>query len=119
MRSYRINVENTGDSFACRADENVLRAMAALGHRYIPVGCRGGGCGVCKVLVVRGSYHCQPMSRSHISVEEEKCGHALACKLVPESGLSLRVLGLVQRNILRSKNQAVRRYWQTVCEDHA
>ena len=49
-----------------------------------------------------------------ISADDEQRGLALACRLVPTSALSLRVLGPVHRNILRSKNRAVTDYWQSV-----
>ena len=119
MTSYRINIENTGDSFLCHKDEPVLTAMITLGHRGIPVGCRGGGCGVCKVQVTNGDYHCRKMSRAHVSVAEESEGFVLACQLMPESGLTLRVDGALQKNILKSKNRAVTDYWKSVIRGEA
>lgn len=67
--------------------------MEVLGRRGIPVGCRGGGCGVCKVQVVEGAYHTRKMSRACLSEEEEADGVVLACKLFPESDLALQVVG--------------------------
>ena len=38
----------------CDEEQNVLAAMERLGRKGIPVGCRGGGCGVCRVQVTYG-----------------------------------------------------------------
>ena len=91
---FQISIENSADAFPCRGDQNVLNAMELLGRKGIPVGCRGGGCGVCRVRVLDGgSYHNERMSRGHISEADEESGLTLACKLYPESDLRLRVLG--------------------------
>ena len=53
----------------------------------IPVGCRGGGCGVCRIRVVAGEYTTRRMSRKHVSEADEAAGIALACRVVPASDL--------------------------------
>lgn len=63
------------------------------GGRAIPVGCRGGGCGVCRVRVLDGRYTTGVMSAACVTPEEKEQGVALACKLFAESDLSLQVLG--------------------------
>ena len=67
--------------------------MEKLGRRGIPVGCRNGGCGVCKVLVLDGSCERRVMSRAHVGLDEEAQGYALACRITPTSDLSVRVIG--------------------------
>ena len=75
--------------------------MEQLGRKEIPVGCRGGGCGVCRVQVLDGGeYHTGKMSRAQVSVEDEAKGMCLACKLVPESDLQLKVVGKWQNQFL-------------------
>jgi ferredoxin len=64
--------------------------MHALGRRDIPVGCRGGGCGVCKIEVVSGTYVIGKMSRVHVSLEDEARGIVLACQVRPRSDLVVR-----------------------------
>ncbi|GLR64549.1 hypothetical protein GCM10007878_19870 [Marinospirillum insulare] len=64
-------------------------AMAKLSQRAIHVGCRGGGCGLCKVKVLQGDYQTKRMSKAHISEEEAAMGFALACRLTPLSDLEL------------------------------
>jgi ferredoxin len=94
----RIHIENCGESFDCAATLNVLRAMECLGRKGIPVGCRGGGCGVCKVRVLRGQYRTDKMSRACVSEEEQRQGFALACRLFANQGeLHLQVVGKMRR----------------------
>ena len=57
----------------------------------LPVGCRRGGCGVCRVRVREGNFTRDPMSRAHVSAEEEAGGVVLACCIYPRSELSLRL----------------------------
>ena len=101
MSTYEITIEDSEDAFKCLADKNVLKAMEQLGREGIPVGCRGGGCGVCRVQVIGGGvYHTGKMSREQVSVEDEKKGFCLACKLIPDSDLQLRVLGKWQKQFV-------------------
>lgn len=96
--SYLIHIEGQPDSFACDNQQNVLQAMQRVGRKGIAVGCRGGGCGACRVRVVRGDYRCERMSRDQVSEQEQRAGIALACKIIPQSDLHIAVLGLKPRN---------------------
>lgn len=96
-KMHRIDIVNGGDSFGCAADRDVLRAMECLGRKGIPVGCRGGGCGVCKVRVIEGAFRTGVMSRACVSSEEQADGYALACKLFAEGPLRLQVVGKMSR----------------------
>ena len=87
---FRITVEDGDARFPCPAHERVLLAMERQGLKHLPVGCRGGGCGVCRVRVIRGCYRTGKMSRAHVSTGDETVGIALACQLIPESDLALR-----------------------------
>lgn len=97
MSVFQIKLCETGESFACDSAQSVLEGMARLGRRGIPVGCRGGGCGVCKVEVVSGCIERKAMSRSHVSAEDEEMGRVLACRILPGSDLELRVIGGMKR----------------------
>ena len=48
MNRYEVLIEDTGERYDCREDRNLLEGMEALGRKGVPVGCRHGGCGVCK-----------------------------------------------------------------------
>lgn len=98
---HAVTIVDTGEVFACADGESVLHGLARTGRRGIPVGCRGGGCGVCKVEVVAGAYDKQVMSRAHVSVEEEAGGRVLACRIRPRDDLEVRVIGLLNKAVLR------------------
>ena len=59
----------------------------------INVGCKGGGCGVCKVRVLEGNYRHKPMSKAHITNEELGQGIVLACRIFPTSDLTVLAIG--------------------------
>lgn len=90
MQAHLITIDGTHESFRCRDDMHVLDAMERAACCAIPVGCRNGGCGACKVRVLSGRYARRKMSRAVVSVEEEAQGYTLACKTYPQSDLQLR-----------------------------
>ena len=102
---FRITLENGDAPFSCSARERVLLAMERQGLKHLPVGCRGGGCGVCRVRVTSGRYRTGKMSRAHVSTGDEAVGIALACQLIPESDLALR-------RAARGGHDARKRPWQ-------
>ncbi len=65
----------------------VLHAMIRAAQRCIPVGCRGGGCGACRVRVLAGTYATRRMSRRHVSPVDEADQIVLACRLLPSSDI--------------------------------
>ena len=99
--SFEVVLGESGERVRCLEGENVLRAMERLNRRGIPVGCRGGGCGVCKVRVTQGRYAVQKQSRAHVSLEDEAAGYALACKLLPQTDLELQVVGQMRGALLK------------------
>ncbi len=101
MQKFEICIDNTGERYACADSRSVLEGMEALGKKGIPVGCRQGGCGVCKVQVNEGSYTKRVMSRAHISAEEEASGCVLSCRIKPTSDLRVSVIGAMKKNVCR------------------
>lgn len=97
MERFTILIRDTGESFACTADKSILGGMESLGRKGIPVGCRNGGCGVCKVQILAGRIRRRVMSRAHISEAEEAAGYALACRSHPEADVELTVIGKMAR----------------------
>lgn len=67
----------------------LLAGLEAAGSDAVPVGCRGGGCGACRVNVLSGDYDKKKMSRAHVSEAEEKAGMVLACRTLPKSDLRI------------------------------
>ena len=93
-----VTIIQTGEVYACRAEESLLAGMARLGRRGIPVGCLGGGCGVCKVRLLKGTARkLGPVSRAHVSMQEEEQGYTLACRASPECAVELEVVGKLQK----------------------
>jgi ferredoxin len=86
---WRIRVEGTGNEFECSEDEPVLIAMMKAYVADLSVGCRRGGCGLCRTRVLDGEFHVEKMSRAHVDVQEEKQGIALACRLYPRSDMTI------------------------------
>ncbi|PWR17513.1 2Fe-2S iron-sulfur cluster binding domain-containing protein [Zavarzinia aquatilis] len=88
---HTIRVENCGDHFTCPEGEGVLQAMEKQGRSSIPVGCRSGGCGRCRVEVTDGAFKAGPMSRRHVSEAEGGQALVLACRIYPRSDLTIRL----------------------------
>lgn len=99
--TVQITIEDTGDVFPCAETKHLLAGMIQLGKKGIPVGCRSGGCGVCKVKVLSGDYTSKKMSRDHVTEDEEHQGVVLACRVFPQTDLKLSVIGHLRKAIMR------------------
>ena len=77
----------SGERFCGRHGETLLSIFERENCSFVPAGCRGGGCGICKIRVRSGSYRLGKMSRAHVSDEERADGVALACRVYPQSDL--------------------------------
>ncbi len=78
-----------GNRFSCARDEKVLIAMEKAGIKEIKVGCRGGGCGACRVHVDAGEVERLRMAKIHVSDIDADQGFALSCRIKPISDLQL------------------------------
>ena len=105
---FQVTIENTDETFRCRDEDNVLQAMEQLRRKGIPVGCRNGGCGVCKVKVIEGRYAKKKMSRAVVSEEDEARGCVLACRIYPQSDLRVRVEGKMLRAVVAAGGDSIR-----------
>jgi ferredoxin len=93
-----VCVAQTGETYPCATTESLLRGMLKLGRKGIPAGCVNGGCGVCKVRIVEGTVtSLGPVSREHVSVEEECCGITLACRVAPATAVRLEAVGKFEK----------------------
>ena len=100
VEKHAVLVVETNEVYLCASAETLLEGMARIGRKCIPVGCVNGGCGVCKVTIVKGKVHkCGPMSRAHVSEEEELQGVLLACRAMPMSAIELEVIGKMKKAI--------------------
>ena len=73
-RRFQIDLEGHGLASAYEGERALVALERAQGFgqlknmpRRLPVGCRRGGSGVCRVRVLSGEYRSDRMSRSHIS----------------------------------------------------
>ena len=91
-RTHRCTVVDSDATvtFDVRDGGRLLHEMIAHRGTAISVGCRGGGCGVCRVRVIEGSYTTKRMSRRHVSEADEAAGIVLACRTVPTSDITVR-----------------------------
>ena len=111
---HLVHIENSGEDYLCAPDQNLLRGMEVLGRRGIPVGCRGGGCGVCKVRITAGEYEARKMSKSCVSEEELAQGVVLACRVYPQGEISLDVVGKMAKSVCKGAEAPAP---QTTCFD--
>lgn len=97
-----VRIQCTGDEYLCGPDESLLKGMLRLGKRGIPAGCVSGGCGVCKIRVLEGEVRSLgPISRAHVSEEEEAQGHTLACRVAPTGNVLIEVNAPLQKPLRR------------------
>lgn len=97
MARHLIKLVDTGETFFCREEQYLLQGMQSfqIGMKMIdviPVGCRGGGCGICRIKIHSGEYEAKKMSRKHVSQEDLAGGVALACRIYPRGELHIEVL---------------------------
>ncbi|GAA6142723.1 2Fe-2S iron-sulfur cluster-binding protein [Hydrogenophaga sp. 5NK40-0174] len=102
MPSYNITIEDTRETYPCADERDLLKGMERLGKKGVPVGCRNGGCGICKVHIESGEFRTRVMSRAHVTAEEEQAGTVLACRAYPLSDVRLSVIGLMKKNVCRT-----------------
>jgi ferredoxin len=101
-KAVTVHIRDTGESYRCQTDESLLTGMHKLGKRGIPVGCRNGGCSVCKVQVLTGDYQqIRAMSREYVSDDDLATGRVLACCVAPKGELELAVIGKLHKAITR------------------
>lgn len=86
---HRVTIDGESGGFSCRSDQTVIEAMRAAGRSDLSYGCRGGGCGVCRVEVKAGDYASLPMSTACVSPDQQKAGLVLACRIRPRGDLTL------------------------------
>lgn len=98
----QVLVEQTGESYPCAINESLLKGMLRLGRKGIPAGCVNGGCGVCKVRITEGAIQpLAPVSRAHVTCDEEAKGYTLACRVAPATAVRLQVAGRFEKQFSR------------------
>ncbi len=88
-KKFQVEVVNCQQSFTALEGCSLLMSMERSGTQAIKVGCRGGGCGMCKIRVMKGRYISKRMSRAHVSESDEQQGLVLACRVFPQEDLTI------------------------------
>ncbi len=105
---FRVTIDEGSHSFVCDQDQAVLSAMLASGCQSLKVGCRSGGCGVCRVQIVEGEWEAGTMSQAQVDAEAQRQGYSLACRLYPRSDLRLRAVGRLVSAVAGKRDGALR-----------
>ncbi|HUY48289.1 MAG TPA: 2Fe-2S iron-sulfur cluster binding domain-containing protein [Streptosporangiaceae bacterium] len=77
----KVQVVPLGAAYDCRDDETLLAGALREG-RYLRYGCRHGGCGSCRILLVEGDVE-QSGSSFALPASDRADGWVLACASVP------------------------------------
>lgn len=93
MKKHVVTVINEGGTsrFLCPEHKDLLTASEQAGCLCLPRGCRRGGCGICRVQVIKGSAEpMREMSAEHVTSEDLKNGTVLACCVRPGGPVTVR-----------------------------
>ncbi|MFV0462002.1 MAG: 2Fe-2S iron-sulfur cluster-binding protein [Nostocoides sp.] len=84
-----VTIDPTGEQIWLEPEETILSGLYKAGYAYT-VGCRRGGCAICKVDCGTGefSYH-RPIADSVLSAEERHDGTCLSCRAVPTTDVTI------------------------------
>lgn len=86
-----IIVQPTGTEIHIDPGETVLSGLQKAGYAYT-VGCRRGGCGICKIDVLSGTFsYNRPVADSVLSGEERADGTCLSCRACPTEDLTIQM----------------------------
>jgi CDP-4-dehydro-6-deoxyglucose reductase len=78
-----VTVLPDGVRISAADGETVLAALGRAGLRY-RIGCRRGGCGICKLQLIGGEVRYEkPVAESVLSDDEKVEGICLSCRAVP------------------------------------
>jgi CDP-4-dehydro-6-deoxyglucose reductase len=86
-----VTVYPSGEVIYLDPGETVLSGLYKAGYAYA-VGCRRGGCAVCKVDCLRGQFdYNHPVAETVLTVDERAGGTCLTCRAVPEGDITVEM----------------------------
>lgn len=86
-----IIVQPSGTEIHVDPGDTLLVGLQKAGYAYT-VGCRRGGCGICKIDVLVGDFsYCRPVADTVITTQERSDGTCLSCRAVPEDDLTIQL----------------------------
>lgn len=84
-----LSVHPTGERIAVAEGETVLEALYNAGYAY-RIGCRRGGCAICKVDLLSGSVTYNAAVCETVLTEDERAaGTCLSCRAVPDGPVTI------------------------------
>lgn len=85
-------VEPNGVEVPVADQDTIMGALNKAGYTFL-VGCRRGGCGICKVQVLEGEIeHNRPVAESALPADERERGTCLGCRAVPRGDIRITLL---------------------------
>lgn len=88
-----VTIDPTGEEIYLEPGETILTGLYKAGYAYT-VGCRRGGCAICKVDTVAGKFsYNRPVAETVITPEERADGTCLTCRAVPDGDITIRLRG--------------------------
>lgn len=86
-----VTVHPTGEVIHLEPGETILAGLYKAGYAYT-VGCKRGGCAICKVDCHHGEFsYNRPVADSVISQDERIDGTCLSCRAVPDSDITIEL----------------------------
>jgi CDP-4-dehydro-6-deoxyglucose reductase, E3 len=98
---YTITLRPVGSTVACGPEETVLAAILRVGASVM-FGCRGGGCGTCKMRLTSGQIEHGRCSAAVLLDEEKTRGWFLSCQARALSDLTIELSAANKYRVLRS-----------------
>src|SRR5499425_1091721 len=96
---YAITLSPMGAIVSCQAEETVLAAILGSGVS-VTFGCRGGGCGTCKMRAISGRVEHGRCSAAVLSEEERASGWFLSCQARPLADLTIELTAANKYRVL-------------------
>jgi ferredoxin len=95
-----ITVQPGGDQVRIGEGEALLEGLFRAGYAY-RVGCKRGGCGVCKVDLVEGEVtYSHTVADTVLTAQERAEGTCLSCRAVPDGDVTIAL----REDVLRCTN---------------
>ena len=98
---YTITLSPVGNTVPCRPEETVLAAILRSGASVV-FGCRGGGCGTCKMRLISGRVDHGRCSAAVLPAEERESGWFLSCQARALSDLTVELTAANKYRVLTS-----------------
>lgn len=88
-----VTIHPTGEAIHLEPEETVLSGLYRAGYAYT-VGCRRGGCAICKVDCLAGEFsYDHPIADTVITEGERADGTCLSCRAVPTTDITIQLRG--------------------------